>query len=248
MADRVAGKVAIVTGAASGIGLATAKALHAEGAAVVMADINGAEEDLAHEIGDEALGVHADVTSDEDMRRLVEVTVERFGRVDVICNNAGIDGVMAPIGDNDVENFDRVVAVNLRGVFLGTHHAIRAMTKAGGGGGSIVNVSSVAGVAGVPGASAYCASKAGVLGITRAAAVEYASQGIRVNAVCPGVVETPLMRGVDQASLDAVLASTPMSRLGDPQEVAAMILFLASDESSFITGAVMAVDGGMTSI
>jgi NAD(P)-dependent dehydrogenase (short-subunit alcohol dehydrogenase family) len=177
---------------------------------------------------------------------MIAATTERFGRLDVLCNNAGIDGKTVPAGEMPSEAFDEVISINLRGVFLGQRHGIPAMLA--GGGGSIINTSSIAAISASPGGVAYCAAKAGVLGLTRVAAIEYAQAGVRVNAICPGVIETPMVEalGMDHPSLVGAIAATPAGRLGQPQEVAALTVFLASDESSYITGATLPVDGGFT--
>lgn len=242
---RIEGKVAIITGAGSGIGRATAVLFAAEGAKVIVADVTGAEDETANAIGAEAVAVHADVSISSDVRSMVEVARSRFGRLDVIFNNAGIEGAQAPTAECTEENFDRVISVNLRGVFLGMKHAIPLMLE--GGGGSIVNNASVAGLVGFRGIPAYCASKGGVVQLTRTAALEYATQRIRVNAICPGVIWTPMVEGftAGNAEVEAAFRATePVARFGTPEEVAAMALYLASDESSFVTGAALPVDGG----
>ena len=244
MGERLAGKVAIVTGAGSGIGRAIATAFHADGAGVVLADISGSEKTVADELGDRTLAVRADVTSATDIAALVEAARETFGGLDVVVNNAGIDGELGPLTDCSEENFDRVIAVNLKGVFLGMKYAIPPMVAAGGG--SVVNIASAAGLVGFPMLGAYCASKGGVVQLTKAAALEYAAAGVRVNAICPGVVDTPLVAGIDPALTEAARAMTPLGRLARPAEIAALAVFLASEESSYITGAALPVDGGFT--
>ena len=245
MHSRLAGKVAIVTGAGSGIGVAIAEGLHAEGAQLVLADISGEQEGVAKRL--DALAVHADVSCSEDVQGLMEATRSAFGRLDVLCNNAGILGDWRPTADLSEESFDRIIAVNLRGVFLGMHFAIPLMLDSGGG--SIVNTASVAASIGVRGAGGYCAAKAGVVGLTRAAAVEYATAGIRVNAICPGVIDTPMLDEMlpNSQLRPKAAAQMPMNRLAQPGEVAAAVTFLASDEASFVTGAAIPVDGGYTS-
>jgi NAD(P)-dependent dehydrogenase (short-subunit alcohol dehydrogenase family) len=244
MAQRLGGKVAIVTGAGSGIGRAIATALHAEGASVALADITGNEKAVADELGDRTLAVRADVTSGAGVAALVAAAREAFGGLHVIVNNAGIDGDMGPLADSSEENFDRVIAVNLKGVFLGMKHALPLMVA--GGGGSVVNIASAAGLVGFPMISAYCASKGGVVQLTKAAALEYAAAGIRVNAICPGLIDTPLLAAIDPAMTEVARAMTPLGRLGRPEEIANLAVFLASDESSYITGAALPIDGGLT--
>lgn len=242
---RIEGKVAIVTGAGSGIGRATAHLFAAEGAKVIVADVTGAEEETARTLGGDAVAVHADVSISADVRSMIEVARSRFGRLDVIFNNAGIDGAQAPTAECTEDNFDRVIAVNLRGVFLGMKHAIPLMLE--GGGGSVINNASVAGLVGFRGMPAYCASKGGVVQLTKTAALEYATQHIRVNAICPGVILTPMVERLTAGNADAEAAfraTAPVERFGTPEEVAALALFLASHESSFVTGAALAIDGG----
>ena len=238
-------KVAIVTGAGSGIGKATGLLFAREGARVIVADHSGAEEETAREIGDAALAVRVDVSRSADVRAMIAAAGGRFGRLDILFNNAGIEGAQAPTADCSEENFDRVIAVNLKGVFLGMKYALPAMLASGGG--AIINNASVAGLVGFPGIPAYCASKGGVIQLTKTAALEYATQGIRVNAICPGVIWTPMVARLtgDSAEARAQFAQLePVGRMGQPEEVAALALFLAGDESSFVTGAALPVDGG----
>lgn len=240
---RLTGKVAIITGAGSGIGRAAAALFAAEGARVVCADISGAEQDTAKEIGANAVAVRADVTRSGDAAAMVAAAIDGFGTLDVLFNNAGIDGPHRRLADIDEELFDKLVAVNLKGVFLGMKYAIPAMLRTGGG--SIVNTASASGLVGWKGLSAYGAAKAGVVQMTKAAALDYAREGVRVNAICPGMTFTGLAgaRPGDDAPSGAHLP-TPMARWGQPAELAAAALFLAGDESSFVTGSILSVDGG----
>ena len=244
---RLDGKVAVITGAASGIGRAIAERFHAEGASVVVADISGNEGAVASSLGERALGVRADVTSSRDIQAMFDATTACFGGIDILCNNAGIDGEMHYIADVDEASFERVMAINLRGVFLGMKFVIPLLKRRGGG--SIINIASTAGITATPGLGVYGASKAGVMQLSRSAAVEYARDGIRVNAVCPAMIETPMVAHLLKTNpQDAarVLAVTPMGRVGQPQEVAGVALFLASDESTYVTGVSLPVDGAYT--
>jgi NAD(P)-dependent dehydrogenase (short-subunit alcohol dehydrogenase family) len=242
---RLDNKVAIVTGGGSGIGRAAAILFAREGASVVVADITGAEEETARSIGNSAVAARADVSKSADVKAMIETARTRFRRLDILFNNAGIEGPQAATADCPEDDFDRVIAVNLRGVFLGMKYGIPAMLESGGG--SIVNTASVAGLVGFAGLPAYSASKGGVIQLTRTAALEYATRNIRVNAICPGVIWTPMVErfaGGTSAGRDAMIAMEPVGRLGTPEEVAAMALYLASDESAFVTGTALPIDGG----
>jgi len=247
---KLEGKVAIVTGAASGIGRASALLFAEEGARVVVADWDAAKgEEVAREVkgkGGEAKFVKVDVSRAEDVQVMVNAAVESYGRLDVLFNNAGVEGEQAPTADCTLENFDRVIAINLRGVFLGMKYGIAAMLKTGGG--SIINNASVAGLVGFTGIPAYSASKGGVIQLTKTAALEYAKEHVRVNAICPGVIWTPMVERFTSAGEEvrrALEAMEPVGRFGTAEEVARLALFLASEDSSFCTGAPFVVDGGL---
>ena len=245
--SRLKNKIAVVTGAASGIGLAIAERFYAEGASVVVADISGNEVAVAKRLGERAIATHTDVTSSADIQAMFKAAVTKFGGVDILCNNAGIDGEMHLIADFDEDNYERVMAVNLRGVFLGMKYAIPLMKQRGGG--SIINIASAAGITATPGLGIYGATKAAVMQLARSGAVEYAADKIRVNAICPAMIETPLLAQLfktNKVIADRVLAVTPMGRVGQPREVADVALFLASDESSYVTGVSLPVDGAYT--
>jgi NAD(P)-dependent dehydrogenase (short-subunit alcohol dehydrogenase family) len=252
----LAGKVALVTGAAGGIGGATARALAAEGARLLLVDRDEAA--LAAVVAtlpdpQAARTAVADVTDAAAVEAYVQSAVDAFGRLDVLFNNAGIEGQVATIADADEAAFDQVLTVNVKGAWLNLKHAIRAMTALGNGG-SIVNTSSGLGTTGIPGLGAYVASKHAVIGLTRTAALEVAADGIRVNAICPGPVDTRMMRSLEQQGMpdDPEGAHTlyqqlvPLGRYGSPAEIADLVVFLASDRSSFMNGAAVAIDGGST--
>lgn len=241
-------KVVLVTGAASGIGRAIALMAVREGACLVLSDM-AAEAGLetaalAQAQGGEALFVAADVGNPEECQAMVSQAMAHYGRLDVACNNAGIGGVAAPLADYPLDAWAQVINTNLNSVFYGMRAQIAAMLLNGGG--AIVNVASVLGAVGFATASAYTAAKHGVVGLTRAAALEYASQGVRINAVGPGFIHTPMISGLeaDPAAHDSLVAAHPIGRLGQADEVAELVLWLASGRASFVTGAYYPVDGG----
>lgn len=246
-------KVALVTGAGSGIGKATARAFAMEGYTAILADLDeklgeAAASDISSETGVDCMFVRCNVADEQDVRSLVGRIVDKYGRLDAAFNNAGIEGTQASTADCTAENFDRVIAVNLRGVWLCMREEIRQMLRQEGGG-SIVNCSSVAGLIGLPNIPAYVASKHGVIGLTRSAALEVAQKNIRVNAVCPGAIETPMleryMAGVE-GGREQMLRTEPVGRIGNPDEIASAVLWLCSRGASFTTGQALAVDGGWT--
>jgi NAD(P)-dependent dehydrogenase (short-subunit alcohol dehydrogenase family) len=240
-------KIAIITGAGSGMGLETAKLFHAEGAKVVLTDISGNEQNVAAELGENAVALTGDVSNATHVAAVVDLAVKRFGGVDVLANIAGIPGKMTPLHETTEETFEDLIAINLRGVFLTMKLALPHMIARGGG--SIVNVASTAAIIGTPGLVAYAASKAGVAALTKGAAVEYGKHNIRVNAVCPGVIKTPMYdSGVaDNPGVVEYLTSLiPLARIGAAGEIAHPLLFLASEASSYITGAILPIDGGQT--
>jgi len=246
------GKVAFVTGAASGIGRAAALAFAREGASVVAADVsehnNQETARLIEEQGARAVAVRGDVTRAEDIKEAMAKTVEAFGRLDFAFNNAGIKPRKpAPTAAYDDEEWNRIIDINLRGVFLCMKHEIPLILKQGGG--AIVNTSSGAGVIGIKGSPAYTAAKHGVIGLTRAAALDYAAQNIRINAVCPGYTDTPMIgrfTGATPNGLAKVSAEEPAGRMGKPDEIAAAVLWLCSNGAAFMVGHAMVVDGGQT--
>jgi NAD(P)-dependent dehydrogenase (short-subunit alcohol dehydrogenase family) len=248
---KFAGKVAFVTGAANGIGRAAALAFAREGASVVVADVSekGNKETarLIEELGGQSLAVNCDVRRNEDVHGALRATVEKFGRLDFAFNNAGIEYATKDAADVTEDEWDRIMDIDLRGVFLCMKHQIPLMLEHGGG--AIVNNSSGAGVKGFKGGAAYVAAKHGVVGLTKAAALDYAASNIRINAVCPGIIDTPMMdrfSGGTAEGRQAVIAQEPVGRMGTPEEIGAAVVWLCSDAAAFVVGHALVVDGGQT--
>jgi NAD(P)-dependent dehydrogenase (short-subunit alcohol dehydrogenase family) len=245
------GQVALVTGASSGMGLATARAFAEAGAAVTLADIN--EDALRAAIGDltnaghRVLGVRCDVSVEDDVETMVDTTIDTFGRLDMAFNNAGIQVPPCDAADETFDVFERVNAINLRGVWACMKHELAQMRTQSSG--AIVNCSSLGGLVGLPGRAAYHASKHGVIGLTRSAALEYAPRGVRINAICPGTIETPMVADMiakGELDMSEAMANQPIGRLGQPDEIAAAVLWLCSPGASFVVGVALPVDGGYT--
>jgi NAD(P)-dependent dehydrogenase (short-subunit alcohol dehydrogenase family) len=252
MGDNVTGKTALVTGGASGIGRRTAERFGVEGANVVVADVlveSGQETvDRIESDGGEALFVEADVTDPTDVESMVQAAVETYGGLDIAHNNAGIEGDDDPVAEQTEDNWDRVIDINLKGVWLGMKYELQEMAENGGG--AIVNTSSIAGLT-AAGATPYVASKHGVIGLTRVAATEYANADVRVNAVCPGVIETPMVERAAEESpeeIEQFVQMQPLGRMGTPEEIANAVVWLASEEASFVTGNAYPVDGGFMAL
>ena len=251
MCGKLEGKIAVVTGGSSGIGRAAALAFAREGADLVVADIQAepGEEtvQMVENAGRKAIFVKIDVSKATEVEKLISTAVETYGRLDCAHNNAGIEGTMATTANYTEDDWDRIMTINLKGTWLCMKYEILQMLKQGGG--AIVNTASTNGMTGFPGMPAYCASKGGILQLTRTAALEYARAGIRVNAVCPGTIQTPML---ERIAANITNAGTPFSlnlpsgRIGTPEEAAAAVVWLCSDAASFVTGHALVVDGGMT--
>jgi len=239
-------KTVIITGAASGIGKATAELFAKQGANVVVSDIQEAEGKAATNsiisAGGSASFFQADVSKPEDMEELVAFAVKTYGKLDIAVNNAGIGGELNPIAEMSIEGWQKVISINLNSLFYGMKYQIQAMLKNGGG--SIVNISSILGAVGFAGSSGYSAAKHGVIGLTQTGALEYAAQNIRINAVGPGFIDTPLLDALDDEMKKQIIALHPIGRLGRSEEIAELILFLSSDKASFVNGSYHAIDGG----
>lgn len=246
------GKTALVTGGGSGLGEAISKDLAKQGVKVVVADISldGATR-VADEItaaGGVAVPFQADTAVAEDSKKAVDFAVETYGALHYAVNNAGIAGASAPVGELDVDDWNKVIAINMNGVLYGMRHQIPAILAAGAAEGAIVNMASIHGTVAAPGNAAYTAAKHGVVGMTKNAAAEYGAQGLRINAIGPGYIETPLLAAAPKEVLEGLEAKHPLGRLGQPDEVANLTTFLLSDKASFMTGAYVLVDGGYTAV
>lgn len=244
---RLKDKVAVITGSGSGIGRAMAERFANEGAKVLCADISGQQDNVARNIGGAAIAMHVDVACADDVRRMIAKAEEEFGQLDILCNNAGFSGGALPLHEHSDEHFDKLFAINLRGVFHGMKYGVISMLKSGGG--AILNTASSAGIVGWKGIAGYSAMKGGVVQISKSAALDYAESGIRVNAICPGMTWTLMASQSELREPPAgtpELSNVPMKRWGLAEELANTALFLVSDEASYVTGAVIPVDGGLT--
>lgn len=240
------GKVVIITGAGSGIGRSTAIAFANEGAKVVVSDINQKEgletTNIISKNNGQSIFVKCDVSNEEDVKNMVNQTLKFFGKLDYAYNNAGVEGINASISDDTSINWDKIININLKGVWLCMKYEIPAMIKNGKG--AIVNCSSIAGLVGIPSFGAYVASKHGVIGLTETACLEFGKNNIRINAICPGAIKTPMLDRSPQNIVEGIKNSDPMGRIGRPEEVADAVLWLCSEKSSYINGQSLAIDGG----
>lgn len=246
MTGRLQDKICIITGAGSGMGKAMAHRFTQEGAKVILADISGKQDEVAEAVGNGAIGVHCDVAQEDQVKALIQTAIDKYGRLDVLCNNAGFGGGMAPLHKQTAEHWDRIHAVNVRGVFLCMKYGITAMLETGGG--SIVNTGSASAVVGWKHHSVYAAAKAGVHHMTKIAALDYSDKNIRVNTIAPGTMWTGLVAASETHETPPegfpMLAGIPMARWGSAMDIANAALFLASDEANYVTGTVLPVDGG----
>jgi NAD(P)-dependent dehydrogenase (short-subunit alcohol dehydrogenase family) len=241
------GKVVVITGAGSGMGLSSARLFHSEGALLVLGDISGKERGTAAELGDRAVSINVDVCKADRVEAMIDCAVKTYGGLDSLLNVAGSYGAQVSLAESELDLFDQVVDINLRGVFLGMKYAIPHMIERGRG--TIVNVASTAALIAAPKLGLYAGAKAGVVALTRTAAVEYGRQGIRCNVICPGPINTPMMAAgaADDPSVGQYYADlVPMGRIGEPEEIAEALLFLASARSSYVNGVVLPVEGGQT--
>ncbi len=236
------GKVAVITGAGSGMGKASAELFAEEGAKVLALDVTGKEQDTAKPLGDSVVAAHCDVSQEAEVAAAFDLAMSTFGRVDAVLNVAGISGTPTPLHELTMDAYDALMNVNLRGVFLGIKYGVRSML-AGAHGGSIVNWSSIGGNLAFPGAGLYCASKAGIIGVTRVAALDYAMSGIRVNAICPGFADTPMNNDVLR-QMPELSTKQPIGRASTAEEVADMAVYLCSDRATSVNGAIIPIDGG----
>lgn len=246
------GKTALVTGGGSGLGEAISKQLAGKGVNVVVADLNlEAATRVANEItaaGGTAAPFQANTAVPEDGKKAVDFAVETYGALNYAVNNAGIGGAQAPVGEVDIDDWNRVIGINLNGVLYGMRYQVPAILDAGASEGAIVNMASIHGTVAALGNAAYTAAKHGVVGLTKNAAAEYGPQGLRINAVGPGYIETPLLKNLPEDAYNALQAKHPLGRLGQPEEVANVVTFLLSDEASFMTGSYVLIDGGYTTV